>query len=153
EEAKAILRPPDRPRVGSSATRQYYWSMYDRYVRESACETSQTANDVKFRQDGYALGELPREFAARLHKAVRTAPVIRYSSAEQTTGFIAPSYDSELDSDINGHSQFRALDSAGKALLDEALVQMRDQVASFLGAPWRVIAAKCWTTPPGKPPV
>src|SRR5262249_53306622 len=23
----------------------------------------------------------------------------------------------------------------------------------FLGAPWRVIAAKCWTTPPGKPPV
>src|SRR5262249_51140793 len=105
------------------------------------------------REDGVALGALPRALATRLQQAILTAPIIHYSSAEKLPGFISSNYDSESDAAVNGHSQFRSLHSAGQALLGEALLQMRDEIASFLGSPWRIIAVKCWTTPPGKPPI
>jgi hypothetical protein len=150
--ASSILPPSNRPRIGSTATRQYYWQMYDAYVRKAASH-DRRGTVVRFRQPGYALGGLSQALALQLQDAVMTAPIARYSSAERLPGFIASNYDSKSDTAVNGHSQFRALDPAGQALLGEALAQMRDDVASCLGSPWRVVAIKSWTTPPGKAPV
>lgn len=151
--ASKIFPLSNRPRNGSSATRQYYWRMYDAYVRKATSQNRRDANSVTFRRRGYALGGTSRDLALRLQEAVMTAPVVRYSSAERLPGFISSNYDSKSDAAVNGHSQFRLLDSAGQALLGEALAQMRDYVASYLCAPWRVVAVKSWTTPPGEAPV
>jgi hypothetical protein len=125
--------------------------MYDAYVRKATSRIRHGAGNGKFRQQGYALGSLSPELTLRLQQAVMSAPIARYSSAERLPGFISPQYDSQSDAAVNSHSQFRLLDSAGEKLLGEALAQMRDDVASCLGSPWRVIAVKSWTTPPGKP--
>jgi hypothetical protein len=143
----------DRPRTGSSATRQYYWRMYDAYIRNTAPVPRTGAKADAFRRCNYALGALPASLALRLQKAIMTAPVAQYSSAERLSGFVASNYDVSSDAIVNGHSRFRELDSTGEVLLSEALVQMRDDVASCLGTPWRVIGVKSWTTPPGKPPI
>jgi hypothetical protein len=82
-----------------------------------------------------------------------TASVIGYASTATKQGFVASNYDAKSDESLNSHSQFRVFDAAGQALLGEALAQMRDEVASYLGAPRRVVAAKSWTTPTGRPPV
>ena len=143
----------DRPRTGSSATRQYYWRMYDAYIRNTTPVPGTGAKADAFRRRNYALGALPTSLALRLQKATMTASVAQYSSAERLFGFVASNYDVSSDAIVNGHSQFRELDSNGQVLLSEALVQMQDDVASCLGTPWRVIGVKSWTTPPGKPPI
>jgi hypothetical protein len=152
-EMNIILPASSRPRTGSFATRQYYWRMYDAYVRKATSQNRYGADNVEFRQRGYALGNLSPELALRLQEAVMSAPIARYSSAEELPGFISSQHDSESDAAVNSHSQFRLLDSAGENLLGEALAQMRDDVASCLGSPWRVVAVKSWTTPPGRPPI
>jgi len=149
-EIDMILPASKRPRSASFATRQYYWRMYDLYVRKAASRSRYGADAVKFRRLGYTLGNLSPELALRLHEAVMTASIARYSSAERLPGFHSSSYDSKSDLAVNNHSQFRLLDSAGQNLLGEALAQMRDDVASCLGSPWRILAVKSWTTPPGK---
>jgi hypothetical protein len=153
EDANTILCASNRPRSASSATRQYYWRMYDTYVLRAVPQKKPDANAAKFRRHDYAIGRISRALALQLQQANTTAPVMHYSSAQRLAGFTASSYDSGTDTAINEHSQFRTLDSAGQALVAQALLQMRDEVASFLGAPWRVVAVKSWTTPPGKPPV
>jgi hypothetical protein len=149
-EINAILSASKRPRSASFATRQYYWRMYDVYVRKAASRNRYGTDAVKFRRQGYAVGNLSPELALRLREAVMVAPIVQYSSAERLRGFHSSGYDSKSDLAVNNHSQFRLLDSAGQNLLGEALAQMRDDVASCLGSPWRILAAKSWTTPPGK---
>src|SRR5690348_15483371 len=122
----------DPPRTGSSATRQYYWRMYDAYIRNTAPVPRTGAKADAFRRCNYALGALPASLALRLQKAIMTAPVAPYSSAERLSGFVASNYDVSSDAIVNGHSRFRELDSTGEVLLSEALVQMRDDVASCL---------------------
>jgi hypothetical protein len=153
DDASLILAPSNRPRAGSSATRQYYWRMYDAYVRKTGFQKTGTKDAANFRRHGYAVGLLPIALALKLKEAIMTVPVIHYSSAERLLGFTSSNYDSKSDAAVNEHSQFRDLDSEGRDLLGQALLQLRDEVASFLGSPWRVVAVKSWTTPPGKPPV
>jgi hypothetical protein len=152
-EANRILPALDRPRIGSSATRQYYWRMYDRCVRKAATQNRCGVDAATFRRRGYALGALSRDLAIRLHEAIMAAPIVQYSSAERLHGFVASNYDGKSDATVNGHTQFRTLDSTSQALLSRALLEMRDDVASCLESPWRVVAVKSWTTPPGEPPV
>jgi hypothetical protein len=149
-EINMILPASKRPRSASFATRQYYWRLYDAYVRKAASRSRYGTDAIKFHRHGYALGKLSPELALRLQEAVMAAPIARYSSAERVAGFHSANYDSKSDLAINNHSQFRLLDSAGQNLLAEALAQMRADVAAFLGSPWRILAVKCWTTPPGK---
>jgi hypothetical protein len=151
--ADTILPPSNRPRVGSSGTRQYYWRMYDAYVRKAGSARSPDAKAVSFRQRRYSVGMLTTALALRLQEAVIKSSVIQYSSAERLPGFVASNYDLTADAVVNGHSRFRELDCAGKELLGQALMQMRDDVASCLDTPWRIIGVKVWTTPPGKPPI
>jgi hypothetical protein len=153
EEASNILAASNRPRAGSSATRQYYWRMYDAYVLKAASQKGGDRDAANFRRHGYALGLLTRALALQLQKTTMTAPIMQYSSAEQLLGFTSSIYDSKSDAAVNSHSQFRELGPVGQTLLGKALLQMRDEIASFLGSPWRVVAVKCWTTPPGEPPV
>jgi hypothetical protein len=143
----------DFPQTGSSGARQYYWRMYDTYVRNAAAVPRAGEKAAAFRRHNYVLGASPISFALGLQKTVMTAPIIKYSSAERLSGFVASNYDASSDAVVNGHSRFRELDSTGQALLSEALAKMRDDVASCLGTPWRIIGIKSWTTPPGKPPI
>jgi hypothetical protein len=132
---------------------QYYWRTYDSYVRKAALQHRRGASAVAFRRHNYAVGRLSRDLALRLQAATMTASVIGYASTATKQGFVASNYDAKSDESLNSHSQFRVFDAAGQALLGEALAQMRDEVASYLGAPRRVVAAKSWTTPTGRPPV
>jgi hypothetical protein len=129
------------PMRGSSSAQQYYWRKYDRLVRK-------TRGDAEFRRLGYKIGHLSERIATEMRHVMMTAPIVCFSSAEQVNGFVGHAYDEGFDKSINHQSQFRRLDPAGEALLEKALAELRNEVASCLGSPWRIVAVKSWTTPP-----
>jgi hypothetical protein len=153
QEAESIFPVMQRPIRGSSAARQYYWHRYDSHIRQIRALDRGNAKAASFHKQSYALGVLPPPLATALHKAVLASQIVPFASNQSAPGFVVSNYDPETDATANRLSRFRALSEIAQALVEQALSEIRDDVASHLETPWRVLGVKSWSTAVGEPQI
>ena len=94
------------------------------------------------------VGLLSAPLAERAYSAMKAAEVESYYSTDAMPDFTSYELPQEVDNSMNRTSAFRKFTPHESWIMDDVLDEMRGEVQAALGAPWRMLNIRAWTTNP-----
>jgi hypothetical protein len=117
------------------------WDRYDQTIPRSVQSDDAAIFDADQIIGGVLI--LPADAAA----IVVDAPRLAFSSDLTSSGYVTIQFDETIESQIRACTHFRVIVGPLRLLMKSCVNQLREPVARALGAPWRILNVRVWTTP------
>lgn len=130
-----------------SAAREFFWGVYDRQAASAHASSYRTALTDKFDRAGYHLGALPKILVSAAGHALAQVDCQVFAAADTTPAFVSYQFSASDQAAFNQASRFCRLDARALWTLSEVFDSLKSEVAECLGAPWRILNVRAWSTP------
>ena len=150
ESAPKPADAPDAGHISDFGDTSLAWRMYDSAVRKVAGE--QTEVSRAFDRDGVFFGHLDPGLAGRAYASIHASVKEPLINRDFAPGFVTHDFSADVLNELNRSSSFRVFNLQSAWDLQDCLDCMRDDVASALGSPWRILNVRAWTTKPESRP-